>query len=440
MCILLDSPLLQFIENMLNVIQANKGSAVLNNAQLINIINIDLNYDIQSKPDLNRTIYLNIVKHFLKTWTNWEQFDKLAKTNPNNMQQVHQKLYENLKQYLVQVLTQTDDIIQLFIEDDNKKVVTQNISYATEDSNDVEMEVFCTRTQFNNLIYRQPHPKTGTIFNITKSPHTSKISVRQYTFAQIINWPNVQVSLSLPEIDCIRVFSPKIVRTLMNMKRPENKEMQKAAHPLDADSIYYRKNHYNNGSYKTCIMKIFEKLNSLSCLFDNPTDQNVFQKIVEEFEKDCRYSPKLIKHGEYKVTMHDYKYVRYLCTESDIQDMSDEEELEGINREDYDLQIQEMLSPYQVFQIKREKDSSFNGSVLRNSLINALSTNYCYALLRCITCNVSFALRNNLEEVLHHFNECHEPEPNWECTGCHKSFAVTELAENRWTHPCVKSQ
>lgn len=440
-------PLLQLIKSVINVIDTDEDRTILTNLQLKDILKSEFSIDIHNKTELETDIYLNVLKHFLKTWPSWDEVDSLVKLGRSDPQKIteemYQKFYVNLKQYLFQNLVMTNDIMKPYMEKFTKKCeMMKNSSKKGEEpqeGQEIEMEIFCTQEQFNNLIYRQPHPETGTIFNVNNIPSPSKISIRQFTFAQIMNWPNVQVWLSLPGVDCMRVNTSKIVRTLMNMKRPENNELKNSIHPLDKDSIYYRQQISKTEMNKACLMKYFQQMYKLCSVFEDLIDQIVFKKIVEEFENDCNNGPEVIKHGEYRLTLHDYKYVRYLYTKSNVSHTSRKMELEGINCEDYDLQIQEMLTPLHVFQIKMDVDESWDDNFIKNKVLRALCNKPSWGRLKCIMCDVSFMLMGSLGEVLSHFNEFHQTELDWQCTGCKKSFPMATLADCRWTHTCVSS-
>lgn len=384
----------------------NKQNTVMTNSQILEILKLEFDMNITDCHELEIDIYIKIIKKYLKDWPQWEELERISSklSSAKDYEAVTKVLnnkYKNLKEYLGAMLNAAREYAKKAVEDlpDSNK---------DEDTDDVVMEVYCTRNQLNHLVIRKPRTDlNNTIFNIDKIEPT-KISVGTPSFETILNFLWTKIIIVLPNFVLHRELSYKFNHKLVNRVRDEKTPVEVL------DTRFHFKCKKMKEMPKKLIYTYFDKiLKDLSnCGALHPILESVFRVI----KGDLKYGPEKIGIGtQYRQFANKYKYMRNLCIENTEN-----------NDPTYDLQIEELMAPcYQFCLIK---------------MMNNLDTdNFRPGWLRieCLLCKVKFIGPADLvNQVENHYNEYHQHEPEWKCSNCEVTFNMDYLSAKRWRHIC----
>ncbi|GBP36212.1 hypothetical protein EVAR_85459_1 [Eumeta japonica] len=353
---------------MLVHIVNNEEKTVLTNCQLLDILQKEFSIDTASKTDLEIDIYMNILKRFLKTWPRWDEFDKLIKESKmdptKTVDSILAEECKGLKSYLEQILKLTEGqmapILDKLEKNKEKQQIQEKEKEKDKEEGEVVMEVACSRAQLNELVYR--HPVSDTIFYISEGPRT--ISLKTFSLTEILNWPNIYVTISLPWLECYRKNSSHFDRVLKNLKLPiANAKVENLSKEI------YWKNYQakKRAVKKVSIVNLFNELSEYIRMQE--MKQHLEQKrqeileVLSQFRHDFVQGPDLIALGaEYQFFLNRYKYIRYLSKEPPNSNSKDRDNIygatiakHGIEGNSFDLRLEEIISPAQKFQVTRVK-------------------------------------------------------------------------------------
>lgn len=347
------------------------------------------------------------MKKFLKDWPQWDEFDKVVnklkiKKDYAGVNRLLQTNYDNLKQYLGEVLDYARDITRETVQ----KVIDEDIPKKGAPSKDESkgspfLEIYASRNQLNQLFYRQPQSDTNnTLFNSTYNLPT-QISVNMLPLEAILNWWNVSISIT------------SAINKNNKMMFYHRETKHKIEHLLMNKKI-------NSGPYQA--EPLPQDLRVTSAVITPKSDRNQFiqiinimaakfkssKEILDFIKKDIELLPEVLYlRIAYQRYMNKYPYIRYLYKDSTIK--------EDCN---YDIQLREIVSPQYA------------------TYLGKIDVTCKTLTVKCNLCNVSFVGDTLINDLRSHFTENHVLEPNFECSNCNQNFTMANLAQNWWTHRC----
>ncbi|CAH0730509.1 unnamed protein product, partial [Brenthis ino] len=405
-----DKPIIQLFKRLIT--SDNKQHTILTNAQIVDILHKEFNIIISNIHELEGDIYLTIMKKYLKDWPQWDEFDKLVnelkkKNDYVSVNKVLQTNYISLRQYLKDILDFTEDLAKKAVQ----KTVDEELDKKTDNSegNDertVVLEVRASRSQLNQLFFREPNPEfNNSIFNSTYSVPT-QISCNVLPLEAILNWWGVCIGIST-STNNLMIYRREITHEVEHVL--VNRHLISRFNPL---KVLDQDLKINNASLQTKIDRsdFVKFIDNLTSAFSRAKD------ILEFIKKDLELLPNVLySKVAYKRYTNKYPYVRYLYKDNEIQDG---DKTNDINKKKYDIQLKETVSPQYKTYIGKMIASNKN------------------LFVQCLPCNFSASGTNLIDDLRLHFNQHHNLEPDWKCTNCSKSFSMAYLAQNWWTHRC----
>ncbi|GBP36214.1 hypothetical protein EVAR_85461_1 [Eumeta japonica] len=442
-----DRPLLKLMKIVIHIV-TKEEKTVLTNCHLLDILQKEFNIDTRNKTKLEIDIYLDIIKNFLKTWPRWDEFDKLIKESRRDPKKTIDSILsdecQDLHKYLKRILSMTEGQMTHALEKLERNKMKQQMQKQKKEKDieegEVIMEVTCSRGQLNELVYT--HPVMNSIFHI--SNNTKNGSTKTFSLAEIFNWPNVSISISLPWLECFRRNSSHFERILKNLK----------LHTVDVDAenlskeIYWRNHQAKKWSVKkVSIVNLFndllEYIKSADMGQQHKQNRQGIMEVLSQFKHDLVGGPDLITLGaEYQFFLSRYKYVRHLSKKPPLYQGLGLKTIQNDNAENFfDLRLEETISPAQKFQINSIKcDHSPNSrhpQLTETDLKRFWDTNNDWLIIECLDCNLKFKGFLTWHFLQQHFIENHSLEMDWTCQNCKSIYSMQDLANNRWFHKCV---
>lgn len=419
---------MDLLQTVISKKKNNQHEITLTDKHLTNILCNEFNVQISIISEFEINVYLSVLKKFLISWPNWETLD-IATNSDSNFEDHLRNAYKNLKIYLSKILIKTEKSIECLQESICKSSIDDN-------KNEIVLKINCSRQQLNNLFLKKPTPD-GNIFqviNSIKEPET-------FDFKDIINFPMVKTSLFLPGIQIYYKNNSKIERTLMNLKCLNNSIIKNMSHPLKKHSVYYRNetSKHKGKIFKKIVLKYLIKLLTLAVYIKSDVVQHMTQVALHQFIDVISMTPGSIKIGEYRVILHNFKYIRKISVdEVDIPESKSEVE-KDIDINNFDLQLQELITPQSDYCIPtlsetKNKFLDFDANDVFHKQFFTLSN---WMKVDCLNCDVKFELPGDYNLMMSHFNKQHNSELDWECTGCHNTFEMKQLCKSGWTHVCL---
>ncbi|KAM3956854.1 uncharacterized protein ACR2FA_009161 [Aphomia sociella] len=403
-----DKPLMQLFKRLID--NDSKQNTILTNAQILDILQKELNTEVQYIHDLEIEIYLNIIKKFLKDWPQWDEFDKtvsILKTKGaiDAIRKLLDVKYNNLKKYLKVMLDMARPLVKDVLD---KTIAEQN---KDDKSLNVVMEINCTPAQLNKLFFRRPNPLyNNSVFNIIAAP--TKINVFTLSLKAILNWFHVRVEYHSPFLFYKRGITHALNHVLVNRKLNNVTESN-----TDLDQQLQRHNNKKNGLVHP--KHILEVINDvLKHVTGNTLTDELVRVTFRQIESELRVNMETthFRHTFYKQYMNKYAYVRYLY--ADVKDNGD------ITNK-YDLQLQETVCPRYFYYIGR-----FNRMLPVDTAVLK------WLKFTCMLCRKVFNGDDMAYELRQHIIDYHFDQPDWRCCNCKAVFTTTYLAENKWEHKC----
>lgn len=448
-------PLYKLIRRLVR--EDNNERTVLSNSSLKDILRKDFEMDLTHKSDLEVDIYINVFKKFLKDWPNWNEFEKTIQENkdsPQNCQtDIFYKEYQGLKKYLQQVLMFADTQMKPILtklEKQKLKMTNEKTKSKKNANEQFVMEVTCSRQQLNTLFYRKPHPKQFTIFHIPENPNSSKISLEKLSFRDLLNWPYLAVSVTLPNFEFIRKNSSNFSWKLVNKKLPDFDETL----PALSSELYWKGNGRKKVIFRKLLLvsyliQVINYIDKLDMVGRSDGKKQHLMDLFKEIKSDILMAQAHVDvNGEYQFFLSKYPYVRYLYKELSEEELASSKPCQDKNEIDkvfelkpdkYDLQLQEVISPAITYQMSKFAvffSEDQRGRIFSINYPCFTDTTSSWLKLECTCCDIKFNGFLSIYEMEQHFTEHHNFEPDWQCPECKATFPATYLSRNRWFHSC----
>lgn len=417
----------------------NNVQANISNNQLTNMLKYEFDINIDHKNDLQKYIYLNVLKKCFKSWPHWDKINLFSANESNVVNEALKVHCKYLKEYLSKSLELAEEEMKPYIKKYDKKAA--KLKYLVQKPcEDIVMELQCSRQQLNNLVFKYPQINSSgynTIFNLQKQ-NFKTIRSKDVNLKYILNSPYVQVSIKIPGFHCKRQNTSNTYFTMVNLKKKgECSQKNVTKETLNVDDIYLKKN--NGKENNIAKQSIVDYINQLQLCIetdmakdDDNTSLNIkyVQTILNEFKLDvCNAPDVLVGKGKYQFFLYRQKYFRRL-----YQDVVPKEVfIKHVSLKDrFDMCIEELLTPIQRFSFSKvtpatlQTDSKFIGNKTKPWL-----------KIYCMRCEAKFEVCLSFEVVFKHFIDYHRSEPDWECGGCGRRLTNFYLTNNRWSHKCI---
>uniref|UniRef100_A0A2A4IYX1 Uncharacterized protein n=1 Tax=Heliothis virescens TaxID=7102 RepID=A0A2A4IYX1_HELVI len=399
----------------------NKQNTVMTNAQILDILEREFNISVKSIHELEVDIYIKIVKKYLKDWPQWEELERLASKlilikDFEATSKVLDHKYKNLKEYLGVMLDAAKPLAQEAVRNvisNSNQPERPKVDEKIE-SNDVIMEIECTRDQLNNLFFRKPRlDLNNTVFNHSEITPT-RISLKNLAFTEILNGGLVKIIIILPCFSFVRELSYKLKHMLVNKAR---KNLSKTDVTLPRDfEIYCRSKSKKRSTYtKNSFMQEFSKILQ-KCAKQWPDMYELIQEIVEQIKSELDEINHFTIPASYRRSANKYEYVRYLYTDN-----------EANTDTRYDLQLEETLTPMYTYKVDNKLRS------------NEITEPTDWLKMECVICKTKIVRNESATWKAAwewHFSEYHSNETDWQCIHCKRSFSIGSLAGSKWLHEC----
>ncbi|CAH2240681.1 uncharacterized protein LOC120635330 [Pararge aegeria] len=402
-----DKPIIQLFKRL--IFNDNKQSTVLTNAQIVDILDKEFSINLWDIHELEGEIYLTIMKKYLKDWPQWDDFDKNINTlkSKDNVEKLNKMLeanYQNLKEYLRVIIERSQTLAKSTV---NKLIKDKTLDAKALDTNDsksdnIVLEIKCSRNQLNQLFFRRPNPSLNdSIFNGANVEPT-QIKLNSIPLEAILNWWEIKITI---QRGSTFFYERKTVHKLNHVL--VNKNLMARYNPLKVlpQEIQISRSAKADKSATASMHQYIAYVDSV-LMKENPT----LVPLLTFIRKDMRLLPdKVIPRSSYRRYTNKYPYIRYLYTDVRNPD---------INSRKYDLQLEETVSPiYRVY---------LGPVQLSNASVE----------VECVQCVRKFSGPDLVEELVAHFDELHTTEPDWKCTNCGKTFPMATLASTWWMHKC----
>ncbi|XP_014361706.2 uncharacterized protein LOC106713414 [Papilio machaon] len=407
-----DRPIIKLFERLIG--NDTKQNTVLTNAQIVNILNKEFDVDVSKVNLLEIEIYTNIIKKYLKDWPEWDKFEKdvmnlESQKNREDIKNIIEINYIAIKDYLQSKL----DIVKLLLpsnyylsEMPQKEKVEKNLENKSSDDEKIVMEVCATKAQLNNLILR--HPKHNNyIFNWEESQNDNCLVL---PIKAILHWGGINIIAKLAWSQSEMLLFKyenrhKSKYTLVNKKLPI--QPNKIEHLTKWQMKCKNQNKIN--------MSIEDLLNVMQSNANRGTSSwhSILKIIHNDLKILTQDMPSYINLPvEFRKHLSKYSYVRYMY--KDVTESIAE------NGENYDLQLEEMVTPICYLNIDLHKTSNQKE----------------YLRLECDICKMDLKGKDIQCAIDQHFSMYHIVEPDWQCVNCNTTISARELANMNWQHTC----
>uniref|UniRef100_A0A2A4J6F3 Uncharacterized protein n=1 Tax=Heliothis virescens TaxID=7102 RepID=A0A2A4J6F3_HELVI len=398
----------------------NKQNTVLTNAQIIDILLSEFNICVKSCHELEADIYIKVIKKFLKLWPQWDELEHISTKfslvkDSEAVSKVLNIKYKHLKEYLGCRLETAKPMAQEAVRSVSSNRPEKSKVDKSIESNNVVMEIQCTREQLNNLFFRKPRlDLNNTVFNMSEIT-PSRINLRNLTFAEILNGCWVKIIFMLPHFSFVRELSYKLNHMLVN-KACNDHTLTDTTFSRDFEMTTKSKKTKRKTYNKNSLMQQFSLILK-KCAKRYPDMYDFIQAIIELIKFELDSIDQFVIPASYRRCASKYKYVRYL-----YMDNNDNEDTR------YDLQLEETITPMYMYTVdKILKSDGFIPQVWQ------------WLKTECMICKIKITGSNSTswkEAWESHFSEHHSNEKDWQCTHCKRSFSISSLANNKWYHEC----
>ncbi|CAK1587796.1 unnamed protein product [Parnassius mnemosyne] len=406
-----DGPIINLFRSLIT--NDTKQNTVLTDAQLIEILEKEFFMDTNMLHKFEVDVYLNVLKKFIKNWPEWDQFEqavlKLKETNDSaGISKILNEKYINLKEYLRGMLNVARQLA-------NSKVNQIKMKEKRYDNHSVVMEVEATRQQLNCLFYRQPLHKN--ILNVTRDFKLGLHNSKMLTLESIVNWWGVEIEIRIKADNKFIIYKHRNMHRLKHML--VNKKLALETRKIaDLNEQILVKSERNNCTQilRKQILEYFEKVLK--------SDKNSKWRSVLDILKNIllndlnSVSKTLSIPCDFRRYISKSKYIRYL-----YQDVPNKKKDEGAEK--FDLQLEEIVSPMCEFQM-RTSGKNANTDISFEDAIKII----------CTDCRLTFTGANFVWDILKHFSDDHNEEPDWNCLKCNRVFTMPSLTHMGWIHTC----
>ncbi|XP_013134154.1 PREDICTED: uncharacterized protein LOC106099990 [Papilio polytes] len=404
-----DRPIIKLFEKLIG--NDTKQNTVLTNAQIINILHKEFGIEVEKVTFLEIEIMINIIKKYLKDWPGWDKFEKdlqnleTQKENKNVKTIIEVNCLE-LKDYLQSNLNIAKLLLDPYLNRLPHKEKGNLNGQKTTDDEKIIMEVCSTKNQLNNLILR--HPKhSNHIFN-TEEPRFQNCLIMP--LKAMLHWGGINIIVKLAwsstEMLSFRYENRhKSKFTLVNKKLPN--QTNKTEHVTKWQMKCKNQNKVN--------ISVKDLLNIIHTYSENRiiSWQSIFQIIYDDLKILTKDMPSYIDLPvEFRKHLSKYSYVRYMYKE--VTDSI------AVNGENYDLQLEEMVTPICYLHIDLHKAKSLKE----------------YFSIECDICKMELKGKDIKYLIDEHFTTYHIAEPDLQCVNCNTQISARELANMNWQHNC----
>lgn len=409
-------PLLALFERLIS--NDAKSNTILTNAQILSILIKELDIDASTLHALEVDIYINIVKKFLKDWSQWDRFDRTMnrlkrRGSDDNIKNFLEQSYQELKEFLRAMIDIATPLANKAVKDIKDKVDHKSI----RDNNDIILEVYCTRKLLNSFIYNKPNPaEHNSIFNLLPyKPMKLHPSAPTYTFSSLLNWYGVHLSIELPYFQYSRYTTHRLKHMLVNDKNGPRDLKE------ELDVAVYMNNNQNRTIVNNILIGcITTFLDILIAHYKDSIEFDMIKSVINVIKSDLELDSVTVEiPGSYKQHMNKYPYVRKLYSK-----------VEGATPSPHNLYIEEKIIPIQDWDIRKFINNNNQKADLK---VPALQN---WLKFECGECKEKFNGAEFLTSLREHFRVYHVNEPDWTCVNCQKSFTMADITDKGWKHDC----
>lgn len=349
----------------------------------------------------------------MKDWRKWDEFEKKIrclrqKEASQTITNIIEAKYIELKTYLQEQLDMAKPLAQEAVREVIKEHGDSN---ETSDSDNIVMQIECTRKQLNELVITQPIPgvEVDKVFKVAELVPSSVSYPKCLPIESILNWYNVRITIDTKTLSYQRMTNHQMKHVLVNMKlgpRVHTRVLKRHMQVKEADELT------TEVMNKERIYKFFNKL-LLNETVQSSDQKTILLALTEVMKKDLNGMETVKAPATYRQYSARYPYYRIFKREVD----------RALSTDGDQLYMEETIAPVHVFLIGK-------------ATLNIKSKRKMNFTLECMECKVKFSGNEMCARVTEHFETMHLSEPNWNCTNCEDTFPMFELARNKWQHEC----
>ncbi|KAF5283514.1 hypothetical protein FQA39_LY17329 [Lamprigera yunnana] len=421
----------------------------VDNSQLSSICENDLHIDLTKLDKKLVKLVCEALIYYMSMWPGWERCNEYrsGKLQRDDWIEKYRK-YLNLKGHFV---------IKSAMQYKQLKDTTEKVTQTESDTITNLSGKFASYT----LVIGGP-PQT--LNNIVFKEHNGSILLKQHVgkdldelkCQQILNWPHVSVTITLPDISITRKNTHAYNRyldfkgdTIIFSEIDHVVHITKDVEVNEADMESFTYDYFLH--YFVQLYSVFFKIPNMK------SDRlEEIMTILKEFARDIKeinlYGMTMAKHVTVGYRIGNCRYVRNKKMTASKKDQA--------KYGQRSVNFYEVITPQvdiSLLSFKAEQDLSSVGKITfqsLNALLNQINNQPLHPDLmslhyflnnECITfsctfCNEDFGGSDACVDTVNHFREHHKSEIPVYCYKCGSQFEISELSENRWSHDCIRQK
>lgn len=374
--------------------------------------------DICKHSQMDISIILSCIKSVMISWKHYFR-DK-------DLPSVQDRLQRHITKNVNHLMTLKDQAIQYMEDKDPDRIIAQ---------------VTCPVRKYKTIFYQVITPDNEIINDKNYICRDAKRSSVFISSKDIINWPNIAVSVVFNNFHLVHCNLPHSKFELIKFGtdyRPIAKErctelryksLAEDRRTLNAKVVAEYVDHIKQYVRMNPHIRIGKKVDLLSILTELKQDMEMCTDTIDT-------------ETEYYAPTSKYSYVRYLGQpdggEADQPSITVEDQIKVVENKT-NIRMKETVSPVTKFNVKKFDvkfellDSNKYKFSAEDETIPALRNCLSY---ECLLCSKTFSSMTATEEVGKHIVHSHGPEPDWLCVKCGKSYSTRKLSCERWNHTC----
>ncbi|KAF5289739.1 hypothetical protein FQA39_LY03656 [Lamprigera yunnana] len=425
-------------------------SLQIDKSQLASVCENDLHIDLKTYDEKLIKVICEALIYYMTVWPGWQRYHeyKSGTLQRNDWVEKYQK-YLNFKIHFV-IKSAMQYRKQQFEKhkkvDEKTTQTTQELT--TSMSNNYAPYVVTIGgppTTLNNLVFKEHNN------DILLKQHKGKDWV-EISCQQFLNWPNVSVTVKLPDISITRK-NTHIYNRFVGLKGdtmivPDMEDIVHITKTTEVKQVDLKPYTYNFFSYY--FLQLNDVLSKISNIKQNRLDEikAIFKEYLKDLQEMNLYNMTMCSNIMIGYRIGRCRYVRNkkVTAASNNQERSSQR---GVNF--YEIitpQVDIALHHFNVHQdlhsqnhvsfqslnallYKIEGKSSHPDIASLHSFINNESITF-----SCTLCNENFGGIDAYSNITDHFRKIHKSEQAVLCYKCGKQFEIKFLAKKRWSHRC----
>lgn len=298
--------------------------------------------------------------------------------------------------------------------------------------------------QFYNL--RLYLAKEDYLFAELPSTYPKPARFHDLTFAQLLNWPGISITITLDHLQCVHSLTANVERDVVfgnesdiNVDKTENVLVMQQIKAVPS-------------SKTTIVKELFETyvegmISAADLCEVSPSRKSEidlsFKKAIAEVSSVS--SPLIEMRTRYARFLNKQKYMRIFDNDSEFE----EENPSGYLK----VTLREVVNPQVIFRIEKcsiqsEKpeiwldalDTYFK-NVFSGKIDDTLRDKYKKCIsIRCLECEKRCEGPLAAISMNDHIKDKHFVGKPWQCVKCRKSWSQSDLAQMEWRHECEEIQ